>query len=106
MQQLGAAAGHGARRPHRLRHHRAAAGALALPMAFMWASVACCQPASTSSAARPAGSVAAIRAKVAPPVSQPATVNSVGTPPSGTLRVVRSGLHGSSAMALDGARLT
>ena len=56
--------------------------------------------------ARPAGSLAAIRAKVAPPASQPLTASSVGTPPSGTLRSAWSGLQGSSAAAPVGGRPT
>ena len=69
--------------------------------ACMLASVACCQPASTASGSRPAGSWAVIRAKVAPPASQPATLSAVGK--SGSMTATVSG-GGSGLWAFDAAQ--
>jgi hypothetical protein len=61
--------------------------------------VAFCQAAITALASAPAGKTAVITATMAAPLSQPTTCSSTGTPPKGTLRVVRSGLQGNWALS-------
>jgi hypothetical protein len=52
----------------------------------------------TALASEPAGKAALITATMAEPLSHPTTCKSTGTPPMGTLRVVRSGLQGNCAL--------
>jgi hypothetical protein len=53
----------------------------------------------TALASAPTGKTALITATMAVPLSQPSTCKSTGTPPKGTLRVVRSGLQGNWALS-------
>jgi hypothetical protein len=61
--------------------------------------VAFCHPDKMAPASAPAGKTALINATMAVPLSQPAICKSTGTPPKGTLRVVRSGLQGNWALS-------
>jgi len=61
------------------------------------ASEARCQSAAMAGAAAASGALAQASAKVRPLALQLCMCNTVGTPPSGTVRSAVSGLHGSSA---------